>query len=315
MSKRESKKRIRRRSKAYRKRVILYNIIFFAIIIISTITCCINIFTDKKKLREEGLSLYEQKDYVAAIVKFDKALNTNQWFDDKMDLDILLYKAQSYIAINDYISAGRVYQETLNRYKNEDYIEDYISVDELEFLFKLCEAMNNYNNNDFVSPVAKLTEACERGYTELALYTANCYENQKQYDEMIKYLDIYSASYGYDAFIYYKYSSAYIFKGDYQNALINIKKGIEYNDAEYTQKLKYLQIMCFEKLGDYTNAFNLAKDYISEYPNDKDGKNVYDYLYTRVNIDTEVVNDIYEVNTTDNSAEEGNDNTDNSTEE
>lgn len=284
------KKRSKRRSKTYRQIGMIINLSFFVIIIVVAIVGAFHTFTNKRDYRDEGVSYYEQGDYENAIQSFDKALKCKQWFAGKLNVDIELYKADSYIKLTDYEDAGKVYQKITDKYPKR-----YYDSDEVKFMVKLCDALQMYKNGDYYSPVPYLTEAVEHGYNDMCLNVAYCYEQQNNYDKMIAYYDKHIATVGITGYVAYKYADYYIYMGDYSSALSYVNQGIMLNSEEYMQKLKYLEILCYKGMADFETAYNYALTYNTEYPDDEAGADILAYLDTRVNLNTNLVNDVYNV--------------------
>lgn len=290
MSNTVQKKRSKRRSKTYRQIGMIINLSFFVIIIVVAIVGAFHTFTNKRDYRNKGVSYYEQGDYENAIQSFDKALRCKQWFSGKLNVDIELYKADSYIKLTDYDEAGKVYQKITDKYPKR-----YYDSNEVKFMIKLCEALQMYKNGDYYSPVPYLTEAVEHGYNDMCLNVAYCYEQQNNYDKMIAYYDKHIAAVGITGYVAYKYADYYIYTGDYSDALSYVNQGIMLNSEEYMQKLKYLEIICYKGMADFETAYNYALTYNTEYPDDEAGADILAYLDTRVNINTNLVNDVYNV--------------------
>ena len=290
MSNTVQKKRSKRRSKTYRQIGMIINLSFFVIIIVVAIVGAFHTFTNKRDYRDKGVSYYEQGDYENAIQSFDKALRCKQWFSGKLNVDIELYKADSYIKLTDYDEAGKVYQKITDKYPKR-----YYDSNEVKFMIKLCEALQMYKNGDYYSPVPYLTEAVEHGYNDMCLNVAYCYEQQNNYDKMIAYYDKHIAAVGITGYVAYKYADYYIYTGDYSDALSYVNQGIMLNSEEYMQKLKYLEIICYKGMADFETAYNYALTYNTEYPDDEAGADILAYLDTRVNINTNLVNDVYDV--------------------
>ncbi len=290
MSNTVQKKRSKRRSKTYRQIGMIINLSFFVIIIVVAIVGAFHTFTNKRDYRDKGVSYYEQGDYENAIQLFDKALRCKQWFSGKLNVDIELYKADSYIKLTDYDEAGKVYQKITDKYPKR-----YYDSNEVKFMIKLCEALQMYKNGDYYSPVPYLTEAVEHGYNDMCLNVAYCYEQQNNYDKMIAYYDKHIAAVGITGYVAYKYADYYIYTGDYSDALSYVNQGIMLNSEEYMQKLKYLEIICYKGMADFETAYNYALTYNTEYPDDEAGADILAYLDTRVNINTNLVNDVYNV--------------------
>ena len=287
-------RKVRRRTKSYRKKVIIYKLVCTLLTVVILVIAAAHIFTHKRSYRNTGIELYNQGKYEEAIGYFDRSLNEKQWFSENVDVDVLMYKASAFLRLGNYNEAKLIYDKLLN-----DYSEDYYYREDIMFLSELCSALTGYVQGDFAGSVDTLKQACDRGYRELAMYVAICCENMGNYDEMKTYLDVYANSCAPDAYLYYKYASCYILMGNYSLAVEAIKTGIAYNDVNYQQRLSYLQIMCYYKLGDYTNAYALSEAYVISYPNDEKGTSIHDFLQSRVQPDEEVINDIYNVNPSD----------------
>lgn len=292
MSKRESKRRRNRRRKIYRQTMMAINITFVAVSALIVVLSLFYMFTNKKKYRNEGIELYNQGKYEEAIDRFDKALECKQWFSGSVNVDIELYKADCYLRIDRFMDAHNTYSDILEKYSKRHYDKEKV-----DFLISLTTTLYKYSNGDYVSTVANFVKAVDLGYTEMSIYVAICYENQRNYDKMKEYYDLYSKNFGMNTFMYYKYASYYIIMEDYNQALTNIEQGFNAGDQIYLRKLKYTQIMCYEKMKDYEYAFSLCKDFITLYPDDQNGADLYAYLDTRVNIGTNPVNDVFNVGT------------------
>ena len=165
--------------------------------------------------------------------------------------------------------------------------------EQLSYLSDLSHALGNYQRGDYVSTVATFTKAVENGHKDISIYAAICYENQKSYDKMKEYLDIYANYHGIDAYVNYKYASYYYDTKDYNQALTYLAQGESAGDSDYLQEILYAEIMCYKELQNYTEAFSRATSYIAKYPEDQKGQDLYAYLDTRVNVNEVPVNDRY----------------------
>lgn len=290
MSENKNSRHRSKKTKAYRNASMSINVIFICFIVVFALVGGKHIFTDKKELREEGIALYNQGNYVDALVKFQKALNEDQWFSDKVNVDICMYMADSYMRIEDYVIANQIYTQITKDYTSDDYDEDRVN-----FMISLTDALARYATGDYITPLDTLIMAVNRGYSEISLYVAVCYENQKDYENMKAYCDIYSQRYGMSSYLAYKYATYYIILGDYNGALSYAEQGIALGDIKYMQQLKYMQIWCYEALGRYEYAYSLSVQYVNDYPEDEKGQELYAFLDTRINIDPVPVNDVYNI--------------------
>ncbi|MCM1171103.1 MAG: tetratricopeptide repeat protein [Clostridium sp.] len=284
MNKQRRKKQLERRSQ------IIVRTTFAVVIALMLGISIPHLFTKKYSYRDKGVACYHNASYAQAIEYFDDALSCKQWFSKEADIDILMYKADCHIRLNQFHDAYDAYGRILT-----DYNDRYYNRDSIKFLQNLSLCLESYANGNYGSNAAVFAQAVDKGYTEMSLYAANCYEKNGDYENMIQYYDIYTSIYGTSGKIAYKYAAYYMQIEDYNKALSYIEAHLDISD-EYTDDLLYLRIMSYSKLQNYEKAFSLAEEYIGKYPNDAAGRELYDFLYTRVNVDTEVVHDIYNLN-------------------
>ncbi len=290
MSKKESRTRRKRRTKAYRRAVIAIDLFFLFVIVFGLILVLTHTFTKKEEYREKALTLYEAEDYENAITYLDKALNCKQWFSDDINVDCSLYRAECYIELGQFEDAKKTYQTILDKYNEKHYNKT-----EIEFLITLMDNFMLFNQGEYFATVANFIDAVERGYTEISMYVAICYENQHNYEKMKEYYDIYSQSFGMNSYLYYKYATYYILNEDYNTALSYISEGYVATDNKYLEQLKYAEILCYERMNEYEYAYSLASSFISQYPDNQNGVDMYSYLDTRVNISPIPLNDKFEL--------------------
>ena len=69
--------------------------------------------------------------------------------------------------------------------------------------------------------------------------------------------------------------------GNYEDALKAFEQGIEANDNETMQSLKYNEIVAYEYLSDFKKAAVLMESYLKSYPDDENAKREYVFLSTR----------------------------------
>lgn len=288
MTPREEKQRLKRKKKAIRKAMHILNIALFALVVVITIIGVFHTFTPKKTFRNKGVECFNKGEYEAAIENFDKALGYNQWFSDKLNVDICYYKADSYLRLEMYQEAYDTYSFMIDEYSDSHY-----SKEDVLYLMKITEALIKFSNGEYFASHTTFVDAVEIGYKELAVYAAICFEHLDDYDKMKEYFDIYSREVGMDAYLCYKFAQYYIEQEDYNTAVAYVNQGLSQEDKTYEKQLRYTQIVGYEKLGQFNEAFALAKEYKELYPDDTKGDDLYAYLDTRVNISEEPVNDIY----------------------
>lgn len=277
-----------RRRRERKRRIRRFHLICLGVMLLAFIIVCVNIFSHKKSIRKEAVSLYEAGNYQEALDKFKEAYAEKQWFSDSINVDILLYEADCMMQLQLFSDAELTYLDIQKEYPTSKYDKEQLS-----YLSDLSHALGNYQRGDYVSTVATFTKAVENGHKDISIYAAICYENQKSYDKMKEYLDIYANYHGIDAYVNYKYASYYYDTKDYNQALTYLAQGESAGDSDYLQEILYAEIMCYKELQNYTEAFSRATSYIAKYPEDQKGQDLYAYLDTRVNVNEVPVNDRY----------------------
>lgn len=277
-----------RRRRERKRRIRRFHLICLGVMLLAFIIVCVNIFSHKKSIRKEAVSLYEAGNYQEALDKFKEAYAEKQWFSDSINVDILLYEADCMMQLQLFSDAELIYLDIQKKYPTSKYDKEQLS-----YLSDLSHALGNYQRGDYVSTVATFTKAVENGHKDISIYAAICYENQKSYDKMKEYLDIYANYHGIDAYVNYKYASYYYDTKDYNQALTYLAQGESAGDSDYLQEILYAEIMCYKELQNYTEAFSRATSYIAKYPEDQKGQDLYAYLDTRVNVNEVPVNDRY----------------------
>lgn len=275
-----------RRRRERKRRIRRFHLICLGIIVLAFVIVCFHIFSHKKSIRKEAVSLYEAGSYQEALDKFQEAYAEKQWFSDSVNIDILMYQADCMMHLQDFSNAELTYLKIQKKYRSSQYDSKQLS-----YLTELSHALANYKQGDYVSTVATFTKAVEDGHNDISIYAAICYENQKSYDKMKQYLDVYAQYHGLDAYVNYKYASYYYDIKDYNQALTYLTQAGASGESDYTQKILYAEIMCYKELQNYTEAFSRASTYIQQYPDDTSGQDIYAYLYTRVNLNEKPVND------------------------
>ena len=84
-----------------------------------------------------------------------------------------------------------------------------------------------------------------------------------------------------DAGLYNQLSSCLVRQGEYQDALIMIKKGMQLADESQMADFLWNESICYEKMGNYDTAIEKLMSYLEQYPADKDAKKELAFLYSR----------------------------------
>lgn len=182
----------RRRKRINRQIQIICRLLFVIILVPTVIISALNLFSKKNKYRDTALKYYNEGNYEEAITYFDKSLDAKQWFSKKKDVDTLLYKADAHIHLSEYYKAYEAYDTILTKYKKRYYDEDKVNERSV-----IAITLDSYSNGNYKDEALVFAKLVDYGYEELSLYAGHCYEMQGDYDNMVKYYDIYTGKFGF----------------------------------------------------------------------------------------------------------------------
>lgn len=246
-------------------------ILFFALIIY-----CVS-FGIKYSMRNKALSLYEKEDYEGAIDLFEEALKPRLPLMEFFDNDVRLYMADCYVNTGAYGDACYEYSQVRLWGTNQ-------KIEGLDELQQIAYGLQLYDWQDYRSALPILLEAYESGYSDLVLYVGSCYGQIGDLENMQIYYDVFLQKNEMNSFMYAQYAAIALDEGKMEEALNYIEIGMQLEDQSNIKELLFDEIVYYEKLKDYNTAYEKAKAFIEAYPNDADGKNEYDLLYTRQTI-------------------------------
>ena len=281
--------RRRRRRNRLGVSLLIFNVVFYVLLFIGVSFVLIHMISPKKSIRDKGILAFHSGEYSEALKYFDDALAEKQWFSDRVDVDLMLYKADCLIRLDRFSEAMLVYTDVKQKYD-----EKFWKNRELDYLIEINGNLQKFYQGDYVSTVAGFLSAIENGHPEMNLYAAICYHRQGNYEKMKEYFDNYISVYGMSSFLYFEYGEYYISMGQIDDALKCIEQGITAKDQTYIKQLLFEQAYCYKEKRDYNKAFTLAKDYVMQYPEDEKGQALYDFLDTRVNVDDTLLNNIWD---------------------
>ena len=254
--------------------------IFSIIVILGAAYIIVHCISNKENLRDAGIAAFNEGGYTEAISDFESSLAEQQWFSSKMDQDTRLYLAACYMRIDDYEKANEIYKEV------RDNKPTVMKKDELDKHMNLAIALNEVKSGSVNEIyINSLKEEYDKGNTSVSLYLGTCYEILGDYENMIKYYDIYTDAYGMNTYIAYQESSYYLSQNDNETAQSIVNMGINATDDLYIDLVLYNDIILTERQLDYAGALEKATALIEKYPNNETYKREYDFLNSRVNID------------------------------
>lgn len=232
------------------------------------------LFGVKYSMREKAISLYEEQDFEGAIDLFQEALKPGLPFTESFDNDVRFYLADCYINIGEYSLACQQY-DFIRLWSDDEEIEG------LDYLQNVSYGLLLYSWEEYRSALPILLEAYEDGYSDLVLYVGSCYGQIGDLENMQIYYNVFLKNNPMNSFMYAQYAAIALDEGRLEEALsyIEIGKGLE--DQSNIKEILFDEIVYYEKLKDYNTAYEKASEFVKLYPNDMNGKNEYDLLYTR----------------------------------
>lgn len=223
--------------------------------------------------KSKAITMYHEEEYEAAIELFEDALKPRLPLLQGFDRDIRFYLADCYLNVGDYGTACYQY--------NKIKIWSSKKVDGLDNLENIAYGLQLYDWEEYQLALPILLGAYEDGYEDLILYVGSCYGQIGDLENMQKYYDLFLSKNVMNSFMYAQYAAIALDEGRYEEAFSFIEKGKVLEDQSNIKEILFDEIVYYERMKDYNTAFEKASAFIKAYPEDKDGKNEYDLLYTR----------------------------------
>lgn len=273
--------------------------------------------SDKEKLRNEGIESFSGGDYKTAASLFEKSLEEKQWFSAKMDLDTKMYLGACYLRMNRYSDAVECYRQ-INE-KNNGSIDEKLLISLTETAESMNE-MEKYKGKKADDNMIEQMKNLARTQPYMYLCLASVYNERKETKEAREALENYIKVRPVNSYVAYELSTAMINEKKYAEAKDMLEQGLKASDNNYKDLLNYNRIALLEADGDLDGAFQLATELKEQYPKCEAIQKEYDFLYTRININTTPVNpnsdanETYEPAEPDDSGEESGDEGDGSDE-
>lgn len=265
---RPTKKKKKKKEFTIRSVFKMFGVLILLLIIVYGVS-----FGVKYSMRSKGLSLYAKEDYEGAIDLLEEALKPRLPLFESFDNDVRLYLADCYVNTGAYGDACYEYSQVKLWADKE--------VEGLDYLQNVAYGLQLYDWQDYRSALPILLEAYEDGYSDLVLYVGSCYGQTGDLDNMQIYYDVFLRKNEMNSFMYAQYAAIALDEGRLEEAIDYIEKGKQLEDQSNIKELLFDEIIYYEKLKDYNTAYVKAKAFVDAYPQDADGRNEYDLLYTR----------------------------------
>lgn len=244
----------------------------------------------ERELREQAIGFMQQGDYSAAVSRFNEALSYSNGKYDKLEIDILKYRAEAEVLSGDYEAAAKTYE--LLRKEDGDKPE-YMNLQVIcmvragESLSKCLELYNESTRKDPSGTGNRqalyvLGTALSRSGDEKYIAEAS-----KLYEQALSSEESASGE------LYNRIGSLAFEKGDTDEAIEWFQKGITYvqdhpedGEAEVMASLKYNIAICYEYKQEYETAKKLFEEYADQYGSNETIEHEIEFLESRIR-DTE----------------------------
>lgn len=138
-----------------------------------------------------------------------------------------------------------------------------------------------YYLGEYQKAYLALEEAKDKGGVDSYLYLGRAYEATGDYNYASNVYNSYLSRFDGNAEIYNQLGLCELTKGEYQNALAAFQAGMQLEDNPVLQSLAFNEIVAYEYLGDYQQAYALLTNYMRNYPDDEQARRELDFLSTR----------------------------------
>ena len=239
---------------------------------------------NKEALRGKGLVYLRKFEYDKAIEAFNKAKKIEA--NKALDKDIEKYRIEAYIYGNKTEEAFKFC---------EDYTKNYGKDDEITLLKGICYA---YANNE-AEMVKCMSDVIDKGNDSGYYHMAQCYMKLGNFVKASENYEIYlDKAKGIDKKILaLAIVDSLVKQGNYDKALELVRiydksgtspegntdtKSNQNVKGRYDKEFRQYHITILEKQGNYAEALNRAKDYVSVYTDDEAMKKEVAFLETRI---------------------------------
>ena len=251
----------------------------------------------QQTLKQEGMELQASGDYSGAIAKYEEALKLSNMEVGPEEIDLAYYKASAQyqsgdltgaidtystvIALkgeeNSYLGRGLLYVAAKDAKKAEEDLNKVLKETDDPLIKGII--YNVVNETDLAKQYFE--EAKKEGNAESSFYLANIYEKAGDHNYAMILLEEYIASGKASAEGHLSVGRHYFDEGAYEDALKTLQAGIALGESGVLKNLMQEEIACYEKLGDFTSARELAEDYLDKYPDDAMIQKEYEFLKSR----------------------------------
>jgi tetratricopeptide (TPR) repeat protein len=138
-----------------------------------------------------------------------------------------------------------------------------------------------YYLGEYQNAYLDLEEAREKGGVESYLYLGRAYEATGDYNYAVNVYNSYLEKNEGNAELYNQLGLCEMTRGEYRKALEAFQAGMQLENTTMMQTLAFNEIVAYEHLGEYTQAYLLMGNYLNTYPDDEQARREYEFLSTR----------------------------------
>lgn len=225
--------------------------------------------------RDAGITALQEGNYEEAIASFDKAIHSSKGLVQKVDIDILKYRAEAEFLAGNYKEAGETYYKLIKADGKKPEYLNLRSISRAE-AGDLTGALEDYKKSgetekDFKSP-GKLNALLSVG--------ALMEKNGAIEDAMALYQEALTAGQK-GARLYNQLGLLSMAKKDYDSALSYFDRGLSSEDSGEVPELLFNQAVAREYKGDFKEALTLMQKYVSVHGPDEAAEREITFLKTR----------------------------------
>lgn len=135
--------------------------------------------------------------------------------------------------------------------------------------------------DEYQNAALDLEEARGKGETGSFLYLGRAYEAMGDYNYAANVYQAYLEKNEGDAEMYNQLGICELVRKEYRRALEAFQAGKRLEDAAMARTLAFNEIVAYEKLGEYAQAYLLVGEYLKNYPDDQQARREQEFLSTR----------------------------------
>lgn len=200
--------------------------------------------------------------YEGAKADFDKVISMDTHNYDRL---IEIYEVLDYYG---YGGDGQAYLRTALESGDKE-------------MDKYASGRIYYYLGEYQNACLDLEEAREKGGVESYLYLGRAYEATGDYNYAANVYNSYLEKYEGNAEMYNQLGLCEMTRGEYGKALEAFQAGMQLENTTMMQTLAFNEIVAYERLGEYAQAYILMGNYLNNYPDDQQARREYEFLSTR----------------------------------